>query len=73
MWLCERKSILLVKSTCASSFDYSLAKVLALVMPVWEFRILDFPGIMVFPMDLFFLAVILKLFSRSNPLREKKI
>ena len=53
------------------SFDYSLAQVLALVMSVWDIRILDFPGILVFPIDLFFLAVILKLFSRSNRLREK--
>ena len=45
------------------SFDYSLAQVLALVMSVWDIRILDFPGILVFPIDPFFLAVILKLLA----------
>ena len=54
------------------SFDYSLAQVLALVMSVWDIRILDFPGILVFPIDPFFLAVILKLFSRSQSAAGKE-
>ena len=53
------------------SFDYSLAQVLALVMSVWDIRILDFPGILFFPIDPFFLAVILKFLAEVNRLREK--